>query len=1000
MNSPAASPARRWFWAAVAMTVFKLWLTGAQPVFAISSAGHDDRLFLQLAEYLVQGKWLGPYDQLTLAKGPFYSIWAAAMFQLGVPLFLSQHLLYAAACAALVRACRPGLRSAAMGFAIYALLLWNPMTYDASSLGRVLRQHVYSPLALLVFAGLAALYYRRNTTLRRLLPWCLLLGLSAGAFWLTREEGVWLVPGALLLAGAVLWGAWRISRAEFLRSTQALGIAAVAALLPVLVVSALNYRYYRWFGTVEFRAAEFQDAYGAMTRVRVGPDLPFVPVTREAREAMYAVSPTFAKLRPHFEGDIGLGWAGASASLTNLPPDQRQVAGGWLAWALRDAVAAAGEAKSAGEAMAFYRTMANEINAACEDGRLPAGPRRSGFRPELRPGQAGLVWHTFVGFADFVVRFSRFSALTPPSVGDDGLLTLFRDLTQDEMSASPDATNLILPNQIVRNERKVGLLHAIGKGWRPVLLVLFFLAQAVALVRVVQLAWQRRWSFPLTLAAAAWGGGAAYLLINALIEVTSYPILAISSFSAAYPMVLLFIGAVGWDAWEGWFRRPASPVMVADDVARTAPPAVPPSPRTITALTWLAGLAALLPFLIWRRQFGELFWFADDFFLVDQIAEMGLWHWIGVVFAENFVPIFKLLWGGALVAFDGSYLAMLWLLWLNHAFNAVLFGRLLTRAGFPWLAVLVAQVVLGLAPANLETLGWSVQWSAVLATTFLLLALLWHEQRPATGAGWNWRVHVPLLLFIAASACSFSRGVLPGPVLALAMLWPLVAWKRQLPLAVLCALPAVAVALVIMSASLGNHRAMAGHWAGALEFGLGYFLFNPGYLLIGSTELGPARMVLLAGAKLALILWALRASSGRVRALLVLLLAYDLGNAVLLGVGRYHTGFIGSTTSRYNYSSLIATLPFLGLLAATLLDRGVTRVALRPLAAGVLLAVLAWHHLRGWPAELATFTGWRGTEMRQLIAAPATFDPSATVPALDFMHVERAKALTRAYNLH
>jgi hypothetical protein len=56
--------------------------------------------------------------------------------------------------------------------------------------------------------------------------------------------------------------------------------------------------------------------------------------------------------------------------------------------------------------------------------------------------------------------------------------------------------------------------------------------------------------------------------------------------------------------------------------------------------------------------------------------------------------------------------------------------------------------------------------------------------------------------------------------------------------------------------------------------------------------------------------------------------------------------------------------------------------------------------LRGWPQQLPTFTGWRGTEMRQLMQAPYTTDPAATVPALDFMQVERAKALQRAFHLH
>jgi len=37
---------RHWFWAAVALTVGKLWLTGGQTIFAIGPAMHDDGLFV------------------------------------------------------------------------------------------------------------------------------------------------------------------------------------------------------------------------------------------------------------------------------------------------------------------------------------------------------------------------------------------------------------------------------------------------------------------------------------------------------------------------------------------------------------------------------------------------------------------------------------------------------------------------------------------------------------------------------------------------------------------------------------------------------------------------------------------------------------------------------------------------------------------------------------------------------------------------------------------
>jgi len=1005
MTAPAAHRNRLWLAAALALTFLKLWLTRGQGVYALGSAGHDDRLFVELAQHLIRGEWLGPYHELTLAKGPFYSLFIAAAFSLGVPLFLAQQVFYAAACALLARALRPAVTSAGARLAMYALLLWNPMTFDGPSMGRVLRQQVYGPLGLMIFAGLVALYFRRADPARRQLPWVLLLGLAAGAFYLTREEVIWLVPSALLLAGACLLGAWKVSRATVQRTAGLLALALVVAAIPVLVVCAQNKRHYGWFGTCEMREPDFQAAYGAMLRVRVGPDLPYVPVTREARAAMAAVSPAFAELQKQFEaGGLAQGWASASEFFTRLPPEQGQIGGGWLLWAFREATAKAGHHGNAAQARIFYRQLALELNAACDSGRLPAGPVRSGFLPAWRDDWTGPFLHAAGDFVDFVVRFSRFSARIPPSSGSPEDLQMFRDLTHERLSPPEGELDVVGAARYILNGRKVDALHAIGKALRPVLLGLFCLAQFVVLLRVGLAAWRRQWTYPLTLAAAAWGACAASVLMHAMIEATSFPVLTVSSFAPIYPLVLVFISAALWDAVAAW-RSPSSPSapIAAPQPAAAIPPPAPAAPLH-RALPWLSGLAALVPFLVWQRQFRELFWFGDDLFLLDQIARMGLREWSGQVFSENFVPLFKVLWGGAALVFDGSYPAMLWLLWLTHALNTAVLVRLLQRAGFPWFAILATALLFALPPANIETLGWSVQWSAVLATGFLLLGLAWLERCRDDTRVLSWQLHLPLFLFATASACSFSRGVLTGPVLGLGLLLPALGardWstvRRRLPGALLCALPALAVAGVIMRFSSGNHQQLGGHLGEVLSFGASYFLLNPGHVLFG-TSLHPALLLVLAATKFAVLAGALYLARGRVQQLLLLLLAYDLGNALLIGVGRYHTGFLASLSSRYQYSSLLATLPFVAVLLAAALDR-LPEIRHRTWTAALALGLIAGWCLWGWPAELKDFTGWRGTEMRKLMAAPTTNDPAAHVPALDFMHIERAKALQRTYHLH
>lgn len=998
---------RFWLAAALLLIAIKIWFTRGQGVYAIGSAGLDDRLFLELAQHLVHGDWLGPYSVLTLAKGPAYPLFIAAAFLIGIPLFVAQHLLYAGGCLAFTRALFPAIRSHVARFLIFALLLCNPMTFDAPGMGRVLRQHIYGPLALMIFAGLIALYLRREKSLRANWPWLLLLGFSTGAFYLTREETVWIMPGVLLLAGACLFAAWRGSRQHLQTMALQLALAAGCATVPVLTVSALNYAHYGWFGTCEFRAAAFRDAYGAMSRVQVGPEIPCVPVTREARVAIARVSPAFAEIQHQFDRGLARSWASHGSFFTGTPAEEEQIGGGWFMWALREAVSDAGHTADAAKALAFYRRLADEINAACDDGRLPAGPARSGFAPVWREGDTARLLTAAADFAAFVTHFRHFGAIAPPSTGSPEELQLFRDLTRERLQPPEGELDVVGAKRYLLNLWKANGLHQTGKSLRFILLGLVCAAGAFALAGLFLAVRHRRWSYPLTLTAAAAGVCAASVLIHAAIQATSFPVKSVTSFAPVYPLLLVFVVAAFWDACLIWhdrrrfFRRPAPTAAPLPDET----PPMPESWRARLLLPSILGVVALLPFLFWQSEFRKLFWFGDSFFLLDQLAAMGFGAWTMRAFAENFVPVFKLLWGGAALGFGGSYLAMLWLLWLTHAANTAVLARWLRRAGFSPFVTILSAGVFALAPTNLETLGWTVQWSAVLATGFMLLALWWYERRRHLADRLTVITVLPLLLLVAASACSFSRGVLTGGVIAAAFILPVLfarswdALRHRLPAASICLVPSIAVTLVIMAAASGNHQHLAGHWTAVIQFAASYFLLNPLYAWAADGTAQPLLLILLAALKVAVLIGGLRCAQGRARQVLWLLLIYDLGNALLIGVGRHHTGFLAAMSSRYQYSSLLATLPFAVLLLEQALNR-LPAVRLRRGAARAITAMLALLCLAGWPGELRLFTSWRGSDLRALMAAPATTDPSVRVPGLEYMHIERAKALQRAFNLH
>ena len=523
------------------MVALKLWLVAAQPVVAHGNASFDDRLYLALAEQVLKGNWLGPYSQFTLMKGPMYSLFIAGTFLSAVPLPIAQHLLYLLGCILLVLALRPCFDASWQAFGTFTLLWWQPMSYVELD---ILRQNIYTPLTLLLFAGLCALQTRRAARVYIRLAWGALLGTAAAAFYLTREEGIWILPATALLIGISAWNSWRAG--ERLRPLVApAGTATICATAILVTVCTLNYRYYGWFGTVEFRAREFRSAYGALQRPVPFEQIPYVPVTRDVRLKLYQVSQSFAELKPCLEGPIGLEWANYSDFLTGRPGEELQIGGGSFIWALRDCVIASGHGNSAREALDFYRSLGAEINRACDEGRItPARTRRDTMMPRWRTGQTQRILQTTPGYlADFLL-FKDFSAYPTESWGSAELLTLFRDLTRWRLAHSNEAPELDVPASHV-DDYRLATLQMVGG-------IVRWLCVAVVISGVAAWAWaatsaiyRRRMSYLFVVSSAALGSAFAVLIVNMLVHVLAFRNRGPTALHEGYPLLVLF-GATAW----------------------------------------------------------------------------------------------------------------------------------------------------------------------------------------------------------------------------------------------------------------------------------------------------------------------------------------------------------------------------------------------------------------------------------------------------------------------
>ncbi len=324
-------------------------------------------LFISLGRFLAQGKWLGPFNQFTLMKGPGYPAFLALSHWLGISITLAHALFHCAAVLIFVAVAHRFMRSYLLSGLLFALLLWQP---TALSLLRVLRDRLYFDQLLILLASLMWMLFAARSNRERAAAGAV-SGAMLGWIWLTREEGLWLVPALAVLFAVSLFHARRAGALRGFAISAAIFLGIFAA--TQIGFAAANWWAYGKFIGVDFKEANFRRALGALASVHSGETKPDILVSSATRKRIYEVSPAFASLAGDLEGGMGQGWIKTSCTLQ--PETCGEIGAGWFMWTLRDATAHAGHYTSPQEASTFYGRIADEIKTACADGRLRCTPQ-------------------------------------------------------------------------------------------------------------------------------------------------------------------------------------------------------------------------------------------------------------------------------------------------------------------------------------------------------------------------------------------------------------------------------------------------------------------------------------------------------------------------------------------------------------------------------------------------------------------------------------------------
>ena len=499
---------------------------------ALPQMPHDEGHFLEQGMTIYKGDWLGSYNHFTLIKGPFYPMFLALNRFIGLPLLLSELLLYISACFLVVTVIRKIVKSNIFSIFLFSLLLFNPIIYT-TTLTKVLREGIYPAMAILSLFSIASLYFSFLEKEKLSIRWIILSGLVLSGFWLTKEDGIWLFPAIIFLAGFFIF---KLIKGKRLTKNAILTLIVpfIILLSTVNLICIINQWNYGIYEVVEFNNTEFKDAYGSLTRIKPDTQKLYIPVNKTTREKLYAVVPAFNELK---EGEpIFNVWSTYNPYCEKLPHACNEIAGGWFMWSLRDVVAYKGYYENSQKAKEYYKRLSTEINEACDSEKLDCYPMRSSFLPRLYKEDYYRTLESFrKGWFD-LLTLKGFSTKGGSSIGTPEQLVQVRIFTGNKIKEEkPKEENSI-------GNLKLKLLGSTSYIYSIAALPLFVVSLFFILFTIVKLLFKREMpSLVVVLLLSLLLAVNSRMLVLALVDSTSFPAINILYMSPIYPLVYIII---------------------------------------------------------------------------------------------------------------------------------------------------------------------------------------------------------------------------------------------------------------------------------------------------------------------------------------------------------------------------------------------------------------------------------------------------------------------------
>lgn len=372
--------------------VAKTLITVNLPINARDYGGADEYLMLEQAESLVNGNYLGEYNEKTLTKGIGFPLFLAFSFKTGIPLYILYSLFYGGVCLIALIPIRRIVKRRPLQLLAFLMLLFCPATMDGN-VQLIYRNMLIVPQSVLLISALMMIYFHINDdSKKKLVLWTLIASFAWIFMWHTREDTIWTVPllavtWIVLVVFTIKGKKKKIFTKPVLSKIGIITLPFLILFVSIHAISLTNYLNYGVYTNNQLNSSNYTKAVMAMLRVKPAQEIERVEITRETLKRLYEVSPSLKTLKKVIEEDYE-----KKRGLVSAAEDNGEINEDLITWELIGAARAVGHYDTAEKAEQFWEKVYEEINQAILDGKLETRailPSRSLIPFPTQPGSFG-----------------------------------------------------------------------------------------------------------------------------------------------------------------------------------------------------------------------------------------------------------------------------------------------------------------------------------------------------------------------------------------------------------------------------------------------------------------------------------------------------------------------------------------------------------------------------------------------------------------------------------